>query len=178
MCWDCKRKKMAKREIVEEIHRYARQNFERRKYSMRGIADTLQADLIDMQSFQKENRGYRYILIVIDVFSKKAFAEPLKDKTAKTVAKAMENIFKQVGRRIRNLQTDDGREFFNNTMKELLARYNNINHYSTYTVKKASIVECLIRTIKRKLYIELTFNASNKWYTILKEIIDTYNNTR
>lgn len=169
---------MTKQEIVEEIHRYARRNFERRKYSMRGIADTLQADLIEMQQFKQQNRGYRYILIVIDVFSKRAFAEALKDKTAKSVTEAMAKIFSQVGHRIGNLHTDDGKEFFNSKMKGLLAQYGNINHYSTYTVKKASIVERLIKTIKRKLYMQFTLNRSSKWYADLDKIIQTYNNTR
>lgn len=52
---------------------------------MYGIADTLLADLIEMQPYKRENRGYRYILIVIDVFSKMAYAEPLKDKTGPVV---------------------------------------------------------------------------------------------
>jgi vacuolar-type H+-ATPase subunit E/Vma4 len=169
---------MTKREIVEEIHRYARKNFERRKYSMRGIADTLQADLIDMQQFKRKNRGYRYILIAIDVFSKRAYAVPLEDKTGKTTTEAMEKILKQVGEPIRNLQTDDGKEFFNREMKQLLMEYGNINHYSTYTVKKASIVERLIRTIKRKLYMEFSLKGSYKWHNMLGKIIRRYNNTR
>lgn len=169
---------MTKQQVVEEIHRYARKNFERRKYSMRGIANTLQADLIEMQPFSRQNRGYRYILIVIDVFSKKAYAKPLKDKTAKSTTEAMEHIFNQVGQRIQNLQTDDGKEFFNSTMKRLLVQYDNINHYSTFNVKKASIVERLIRTIKRKLYMQFSLQGTNKWYKILEKVIDTYNNTR
>ena len=168
---------MTKRQVVEEIHLPSRKNFERRKYSMRGISETLQADLIDMQAFSKGNRGYRYILIVIDVFSKKLYAEPLRDKTAKSVADAMEIIIKKVGQRIRNIQSDDGKEFINNTMKQLLAKYN-INHYSTYSIKKASIVERSILTIKRYLYKLMTFQGKNVWYKNLKKIIDTYNNTR
>lgn len=100
---------MTKQQIVEEIHRYARKNFERRKYSMRGIADTLQADLAEMQHFKGHNRGYRYILFVIDVFSKRAYAKPLKDKTAKNVTEAMEKIFIEVGEPIRNIHTDKGK---------------------------------------------------------------------
>lgn len=169
---------MTKRQIVEEIHRYARKNFERRKYSIRGIADTIQADLIDMQQFKGNNRGYRYILIAIDVFSKRAYAQPLKDKTAKSTINAMEKILIQVGQRIRNLQTDDGTEFFNSAMKRLLNRYGDVNHYTTYSVKKASIVERLIRTIKRKLYMQFSLNGSYKWYTIFENVIDTYNNTQ
>lgn len=168
---------MTKKQIVKEIHRYARQNFERRKYSMRGIADTLQADLADMQQFKQENHGYRFILIVIDVFSKIAYAEPLKDKTGKSVTEAMEIILKQVGQRVRNMQTDFGTDFYNTNMKRLFAKYN-INHYSTYTVKKSSIVERVIRTIKEKLFRQFSLQGSYKWHTILKKIIHIYNNTR
>lgn len=169
---------MPKKDIVEEIHRYARKNFERRKYSMRGIADTLQADLIDMQPFKNANRGYAYILIVIDIFSKKAYTQPLKDKTARSTSQAMEKILIQVGERVRHIHSDDGKEFFNSAMTRLLAQYGNINHYSTYSYKKASIVERLIRTIKRKLYMQFSLQGSNKWYDILEKIIDVYNTTR
>lgn len=103
---------MTKQQIVDEIHHYARKNFKRRKYSMRGIADTLQADLAEMQRFKRQNRDYRYILFVIDVFSKKAYAKPLKDKTGKSVSMAMEKIFNQVGQPIRNLHTDKGKTKF------------------------------------------------------------------
>lgn len=172
------KKNKVKTQIVKEIHQYARKNFERRKYNMRGIADTLQADLIEMQNFKRTNRGYRYILIAIDVFSKMAYAEPVKNKTAQMVSQAMETIFNRVGRPIRNLHTDDGTEFFNGTMRRLLVRYGDINHYSTYTVKKASIVERLIRTIKRKLYMYFTYNRTHRWYNILQTTIDAYNNRR
>lgn len=171
------KKKSVKQTIVEEIHRYARKNYERRKYSMRGISDTLQADLIDMQKFKNVNRGYSYILIVIDVFSKKAYAEPLKDKTAKSTSEAMEKILKKIGERVRNLHTDDGKEFFNSIMKRVLSQYGEINHYSTYSSTKASIVERLIRTIKRKVYTQLSLQTSNKWYNNLQKVIHTYNNT-
>lgn len=105
---------MSKLQVVREIHKYARKNFKRRKYVMYGIADTLQADLIEMQPYEEENQGYRYILIVIDVFSKVAFAEPLKNKTGATVTKAMNSIIRKVQRHnpyhhIKNLHTDDGK---------------------------------------------------------------------
>lgn len=167
----------SKLQLVQEIHRDARANFERRKYSMRGIADTLQADLIEMQQFKRENRGYRYILIVIDTFSKRVYAESLKDKTAKETTKAMEIIFGKVGQRIRNVQTDDGKEFFNDIMKRLFTQYDNINHYSTYSRKKSSIVERVIRSIKKKLYMQFNLRGSHKWYDILQKVINTYNNT-
>lgn len=173
---------MSKKEVVNEIHRYARKNFERRKYTMYGIADTLQADLIEMQPYAKENRGHRYILIVIDIFSKMAYALPLKDKTGPVVTKAMEHIIRQVNQHnpqhtIKNLHTDEGKEFYNHHMKNLLETYK-INHYSTYSLMKASICERLIRTIKRKIYIQMNLEGTLKWIDFLPDIIDRYNNTR
>lgn len=173
---------MSKLEVVQEIHRYARKNFKRLKYVMYGIADTLQADLIEMQPYKHENRGHRYILIVIDVFSKMAYAEPLKDKTGVVVTKAMDRIIKNVYRQnpqhqINNLHTDEGTEFFNSVMKRLMEKLK-INHYHTFSHLKASIVERLIRTIKRNLYIQFNLQGNYKWLQILPEVIDRYNNTR
>lgn len=172
---------MSKLQVVQEIHRYARKNFQRRKYAMYGIADTLQADLIEMQPYKRENRGHRYILIVIDVFSKMAYAEPLKDKTGAEVTRAMDRIIRKVNNNsqryhVKNLHTDDGKEFFNATMKELLTKYG-INHYSTFSAMKASIVERLIRTIKRRLYIEFSLQGNYRWLNILPQIIESYNDT-
>lgn len=167
---------MSKLQVVNEIHRYARKNFQRRKFTMYGIGDTLQADLIEMQPYKRENRGHRYILIAIDVFSKMAYAEPLMDKTGTETTKAMDRIIRKVDRRIGNLQTDDGKEFYNSTMKRLLEKYN-INHYSTFSYMKASIVERLIRTIKHRLYMEFSLHGSYKWLEILPQVIDSYNDT-
>lgn len=171
---------MSKLQVVREIHRYASKHFPRRKYTMYGIADTLQADLIEMQPYKGENQGHRYILIVIDVFSKMAYAEPLMDKTGIEVTRAMDRIVQKVirqqGRHIKNLQTDDGKEFFNSSMKKLLEKYK-INHYSTFSLMKASIVERLIRTIKRRLYIEFSMQGNYRWLNILQQVIDSYNDT-
>lgn len=173
---------MSKQEVVQELHRYARKNFHRRKYVMYGIADTLQADLMEMQPFKGENQEYRYILIVIDVFSKMAYAEPLKDKTGEVVTKAMDRIIQKVNQHnpnhsIRKLHTDEGKEFHNGTMKRLLDKFN-IEHYSTFSHMKASIVERLIRTIKHKLYTQFSLQGSHAWVKILPKIIERYNNTR
>lgn len=171
---------MSKEQVVREIHAYARKVFPRRKYTMFGIADTIQADLMEFQPFKRENRGLRYILIVIDVFSKMAFAEGIKDKTGVEVTKAMENIIRKIyrhnNRPIYNLQTDNGKEFFNSTMKRLLEKHN-INHYASYSFLKSSIVERLIRTIKRQLYMRFSLQGTYKWVNILDEVIDKYNNT-
>lgn len=173
---------MSKLQIVREIHNYARKYFPRRKYVMYGIADTLQADLIEMQPYEEENQGHRYILIAIDIFSKVAYVEPLKDKTGVGVTKAMESIIRKVLRHnphhhIKNLHTDEGKEFLNKNMKRLMAKFK-INHYTTFSSMKASIVERLIRTIKRQLYMHFSMANNNEWLEALPEIIDRYNDRR
>ncbi|KAK9754550.1 hypothetical protein QE152_g1129 [Popillia japonica] len=91
------------------------------------------------------------------------------------VTKAMRTILKG-SRKPKNLQTDAGKEFYNSTFKQLTQQHG-INHYSTYSTKKASIVECVIRTIKEKLYKEFSLQGSYKWLDILPRVIDEYNNT-
>ncbi|XP_055309919.1 uncharacterized protein LOC129573456 [Sitodiplosis mosellana] len=170
---------MSKQQVVREIHRHAQKNFQRRKITMYGIADTLQADLIEMQPYAQENRGHRYILIVIDVFSKMAYAEPLLNKTGSETARAMDRILQKVRlqhHKVNNLHTDEGSEFYCQPMRQLLQKYN-INHYSTFSLMKACVVERLIRTIKRRLYMQFSLQGNYRWLKILQQVIDSYNDT-
>lgn len=168
---------MSKKQIVDEIHRSARKNFPRRKYLMVGINDTFQADLIEMIPFAEQNKEYRYILMVIDVFSKRAWARGLKNKTGQEVTRAMASIFDENPNNIpRNLHTDDGKEFFNQNFQRLLKKHK-INHYSTYTKMKASIVERLNRTILNKLFRHFNLIGSHEWVSHVQRIIHNYNST-
>jgi len=169
---------MSKQQIVNEIHKAARKKFLRRSVILKGIDDLWQADLIDMQSLRKYNKGYNYVLLVMDCFSKYAWAEPLKSKNKLDVTRAFEHILSLSNRKPVNLQTDSGTEFYNNTFQTLMRRYN-INHYSSYSTKKASIVERLIKTIKNKLYEYFSFNGNYKWLgSVLENTLKTYNNTK
>ena len=103
-----------------------------------GIDEQWTADLIKVINITKYNRGYRYLLTVVDVFSKHAWVEPIKNKTGKTVTEAFEKILKQCRTAIQ-LQTDDGKEFFNKTFQTLMKH--NIYHFSTSGDTKASVVE-------------------------------------
>lgn len=167
-----------KQQIVQELHRGVRKNFPRRKYVMRGINDTFQADLIEMITWAGQNRGYRYILMVIDVFSKRAWAKGLKNKTGAEVTKAMATIFETNPQNIpHNLHTDEGKEFYNAQFQRLMKKHG-INHYSTYSTKKASIVERLNRTIMNRLWRQFNLQGSHKWIDKIQSIIDSYNTTK
>lgn len=167
-----------KRDIVHEIHKPARLHFPRRRTIIKGLDDLWQTDLAEFQQYARENRGYKYALIVIDCFSKFVWAEPLKDKSGINVSKAMQRILNNSNHRTpKNLQSDRGKEFYNNHFNDLMLKYG-INHYSTYSKIKAAIVERCIRTIKERMYRMFSLHGSYKWHTKLQsEIVDKYNNT-
>jgi len=86
--------------LAKELHKPVRKHFEKRSILIKGIHDLWAADLIDMKKFSKENKGYMYILNVIDTFSKFAWAIPVTSKDGVTVSKAFEKIKAQRHRNI------------------------------------------------------------------------------
>ena len=121
------------------LHKPVRKIFPRRKTYAKGIGDLFQADLAEMQSLSKFNAGFRYILTCIDVFSKRAYAIPLKDKKGPSIVEAFKTIFEDKVPAM--LQTDRGTEFLNTAVQELF-RKNGIHHYwSLNDTIKAAVVE-------------------------------------
>lgn len=168
---------MSKLQLVEELHREARRNFQTRKTNMRGINDTLQADLVEMIPYARQNNNMKYILVVINIFSKKAYAKPLKNKTGPEVTRAMKSILESLNHSIKHIHVDQGKEFYNKSMTTLMNSLG-IDLYSTYTLKKAAIVERFNRTLKNKMWKQFSVNGSYKWINILQNLIDDYNNTK
>ena len=76
------------------LHKPVRRRFPRRKIIVAGLKQQFQADLIDFSRLQKYNDGFKFILVVIDVFSKYAYVECLKNKTSKSVIVAFSKILK------------------------------------------------------------------------------------
>ena len=166
---------MSKRDIANELHKPARKNYTRRIVNVYGKNDLWQADLVEMIPYSKKNKGYKYILCVIDCFTKFAWAIPLKSKTAKEVSSSMSKILHK--RTPKLLQLDNGKEFYNSTFDALMSKYN-IHRYSTYSTMKACIVERFNRTLKEKLFREFTARGSHEWISILPSLIDEYNNSK
>lgn len=167
---------MSKAAVVNELHRSVRRNFIRRKTLIRGLNETFQADLVEMLPYKVQNKNYKYILTVIDIFSKYAWAIPLKSKNSKDVTEAMSKIL-ATGRIPKNLHTDQGKEFFNATFRGLMKEYA-INHYSTYSTKKAAIVERFNRTLKEKMWRAFSVQGSYKWLILLPKLLSKYNSTK
>lgn len=132
-------------------------------------------DTGNLKGISKINNGYKYIITVIDTFSKVANAIPIKDKTGKLVTEAFKSILHNKNKPI-NLQTDNGKEFYNKDFQNLMKEHN-INHYSTYSDKKAAIVERFNRTLKEKMWKEFSKRGTYKWIDILDDLTKEYNNT-
>ena len=127
-----------------------------------------------MQQFSKWNKGFRYLLMVIDVFSKYGYSVPLKNKAGDSVAHAFQKILKE-GRIPKYLWTDKGKEFYNKDLKKVL-KQNNINIYSTENEEKSSVVERWNRTIKNEMWKQFTKQSSTQYLDILPDILNKYNN--
>ena len=166
---------MSKRDIAIELHRPNRKNYTRRRVNVYGKNDLWQADLVEMIPYSKKNKGYKYILCVIDCFTKFAWAIALKSKTGKEVSSAMSKIL--LKRSPKLLQIDNGKEFYNSTFDALMKKYK-IHKYSTFSIVKACIVERFNRTLKEKMYREFTARGSHNWISILPLLIDEYNNSK
>ena len=123
-----------------------------RKTFIKDLGDQLQMDLVDMKKYSKENKGYYWILTGIEILSRFAFVIPVyrKDKTSMT--KAVERMltkFKiRFGKYPSYIQFDEGKEFTNVGVKNLLKIGYNVKYFSTYTEGKAAIVERFNRTLK------------------------------
>ncbi len=141
-----------------------------------GIDDTWEADLIDVSSIKKENDGYTFILTLIDVFSKKAWAVKLKNKTSTTCLNAFKEILSKSKRICRKLHTDKGLEFYGKPFKDYL-KTKNILLYSTKSEIKGSIIERFNRTLKEKMWRYFTSVSNKRWVKVLDKLLVSYNNT-
>jgi hypothetical protein len=135
-----------------------------------------QADLIEMIPYSRENHGNKYILVVIDIFSRRLWTFPLKDKTGPQVAEAFKTLFKQTKKAPLYLQTDHGKEFYNQYVRQVLTKHK-VQLFSTQSVYKAALAERVNRTIKTRLWRYFTFTGHHKWITVLPQLTDSYNNT-
>lgn len=167
---------MSRSDIVNELFKPARKNFERRKIVVKSIDDLLELDLMDMQQISKENDSYRYILAGINCFSKKGFAIPIKNKTAATVAEATKQLLALSKTNFKNVHTDKGSEFRGAFQK--LMTDTGQNHYFSHSEMKAAICERFIRTLKQRIYKKMALRGNWRYIDVLDDIVKDYNNTK
>lgn len=159
------------------LHRDIKLRFPRRKILTRGIDYLWQGDLVDYAPISRENSGVRYLLTVIDCFSRYAVAVPMKNKSGRSTTTAFLKVMKVVHSKPKKLQTDRGKEFYNQHFQSMLAQHK-IHLYSTFTHIKASIVERFNRTLRGRIQKYMVTRNSLRYIDALADIVLGYNKTQ
>ena len=163
-------------QLAEELHKTIIRKFEKRKVHASFKDNIWGAELADMQLLSKYNKGIRFLLCVIDIFSKYAWVVPLKDKKGISIVKAFQSVLKQSNRKANKIWVDKGSEFYNAYFKKWL-QDNDIVMYSTHKEEKSVVAERFIRTLKSKIYKYITSISKNVYINKLDDIVNEYNNT-
>ena len=147
-------------DLTEELHKPIIIKFKKSKvYS--GFRDNIWgADLADMQLISKFNKGFRFLLCVIDIFSKYAWVVPLKDKKGVSIVNAFKKILKESNGKPNKIWVDKGSQFYNSSFKKQL-KDNDIEMYLIQNEGKSVVAERFIRTLKTKTYKYMTSASKN-----------------
>ena len=132
-------------------------------------------DLADMQLISRFNKGFRFLLCVINIFSKYAWVVPLKDKKVISIVNAFQKILYKSGCKPNKIWVDKGIEFQNNSFKKWF-KDNDIEMYLIHNEGKYVVAERFIKTLKTKIYKYMTSVSKNVYIDKLDAIVDEYNN--
>ena len=165
-------------DVHSKHRRIIKKKFPRRHIIVHFPFQIFMGDLIEYQrnEYKYANGGHKFILVLIDVFTKKAYARPVKRKNKFDMAIAMESILTDLDHYPNTLITDEGLEFYNKNVEEVLDKYA-IHHYSIKSKMKASVAERFIRTLKSRLEKYFVKNKTKRWIDVLPQFIENYNNT-
>ena len=163
--------------FINEIHsKPPKRNYATNKTDVYFIDDIWSLDILDLKDYGPENnRGYRYVLVIIDNFSKFGWTVPIKNKNAQTITNSFENILISSKRKPNLIETDRGKEFYNNIFQGFLNK-NNIKLYSRNSYLGAVFAERFNKTIRDLLKRPVFEKGDGNWIDILPTITKKYNN--
>ena len=162
-------------QLADELHKPIIKKFKKTKVYSSFRDNIWGVDLADMQSLSKHNKGIKYLLCAIDLFSKYAWVIPLNDKEGTSIVNAFQKIISKE-RKPNKIWVDQGCEFYNQSFKDFL-KINNIEMYSTFNEGKSVVAERFIRTLKNKIFKHMTAISKNVYFDVLDDIVNKYNNT-
>ena len=167
------------------LHKPRRVNFKRSKTIASGFMTDVQCDLADMQKLSRDNKGFRYILIGIDVLSKRVFAAPIKSKKFKDMREGFDHMFVQMPRNSdatpylpHRIFTDRGTEFESKEMKQYFDEKGIEKLKANTSAIKAALAERCIRNVKQRLYRYFSEKHTLIWMDVLPKIIDAINHSK
>ena len=162
-------------QLAEELHKPIIRKFKKRKVYF-GFRDNIWcADLADIQLISKFNKGFTFLLCVIDTFSKYAWVAPLEDKKGFNIVNAFQKILDISKRKPNKIWFDKGSYFYNSSFKKWL-KDNDIEMYSIHNEGKSLVAERFFRTLKTNIYKYMTSISKNVYINKLDDIVDEYNN--
>ena len=126
-----------------------------------------------MTLISKFNKGTKYLLSVIDLFSRYAWVIPLKNKKNESIVEGFKSTLDNSKRKPNKIWVDQGSEFYNNKFKKFL-KENDIEMYSTFNIGKSVVAERFIKTFKKKIYKHRTTVGKNVHFDVLKDIVNKY----
>ena len=151
-----------------------KRQFRRERVITTAMDNLWDMDLADVNNLSKYNDNIKYLLIIIDVFSKVLWVEPLKDKSHESVINALKNVFNRTERRPQKIRTDSGAEFKNRWVKSFMKKHG-IQAYTTKNETKANFAERVIRTLKVLMYRYFSQKQTYKYMDILQDLVHNYN---
>ena len=163
--------------FINEIYSIGpKKNYATNKTDVYHIDDIWSLDILDLKDYGPENnRNHRYVLVIIDNFSKYGWTVPLKNKNAITIKDSFENILVNSKRKPNSIETDRGKEFYNNIFQDFLNE-NNIKLYSRNSSYGAVFAERFNRTIRDLLKKPVFEKGVGNWIDILPTRTKQYNN--
>ena len=136
----------------------------------------MQGDLIDMQKFYKDNDGYRWVLVLVDIFDRKMAAVALKNKEAATTLAGLQECFEKLGKPLK-LTTDSGGEFAG-VLDKYLKKEGVVHHKAEPQDHNVlGKVDRVVGTLKSMLYKTMHGKQTNRWTDHLDRIVGAYNTT-
>ena len=160
-------------DLSNELNKPTIQKFEKQKIIVNHINEIHSTDLVDMSQYSKMNRGYKYILTNIDVFSKIAYAYPIKSKKIQDIKASFQKIFKNNKPKL--IWSDREPSFLSKEMQQFF-KDNNVKIYHTNSHLKAIVIERFNRSLRELMMKEFVKNNNTVWYNILPKLIKIYNN--
>lgn len=152
-----------------------RRGFKRRRVIVQGIDYQWEADLADVQNLSEFIKGIKYLLVIVDVFSRFLWVRCLKDKKAQSVIDAFKDIL-DGPRQPKAIRTDKGTEFYNRYLKRYL-KEKGIKIFYALNETKANFAERYIQTLKKRLYRYFTHTQKHKYTDILQDMVNSINET-
>jgi transposase InsO family protein len=157
------------------LTRGARRRFKRTRVIVEGIDSQWDADLMDMANISKDNDGVRYVLVMIDIFSRYLWCRSLKTKKGVELVRTIDSVLRE-GRKPRVLRTDRGSEFTNRNVQKYL-KDQGVHYMSTNNETKANYAERVIKTLKHKIFRYILKNRNYSYVNVLQDVVTSYNRT-